>query len=99
MKGIKIGKLTIKTILLIVTVIVAVAMLVSAWGGLIDPNKSRLLPLATLAMPIVLIVNLLMALVWLLMLKWKYALIPIAAIAVSWSPVSTVCPLNMLAKN
>ena len=99
MKSIKIGKLTIKTILLIVTVIVAVAMLVSAWGGLVDPNKSRLLPLATLAMPIVLIVNLLMALVWLLMLKWKYALIPIAAIAVSWSPVSTVCPLNMLAKN
>ncbi len=98
MKGLRLGKLTIKTVLLLITVVMAVTMLLSAWGGLVSPEKSRLLPLATLAMPLVLIVNVVMALVWLCMFKWKYALIPIVAIAVSWSPVSMVCPLNFFAK-
>ncbi len=99
MKGLKLGKITIKAVLLTITIILAAAMLMSAWGGLVDPNESTLLPVATLALPIVLAVNVIVALVWLIMLKWKYALIPIAAIVVSWGPVSTVCPLNFFAKN
>lgn len=97
MKGFWLGKITIKAILLIITLIMAVAMLIAAWGGVVDPNKSSLMPLATLSMPVVLIGNAVVALVWLLMLKWKYALIPLATIAISWSPVSTVCPINLLA--
>ena len=99
MKGLKLGKMTIKAVLLVITLVVAVAMLVSAWGGLVNPEKSRLLPLATLAMPFVLMVNVLMAIVWLCLFKWKYALIPIAVIALSWSPVSTVCPMNIFARD
>ena len=99
MKGLKIGKRAVAVTLIIFTVMVAVAMLVSAWGGLVNPNESTLMPIATLAMPIVLVVNVFVAIVWLLMLKWKLALIPIAAIVVSWSPVSTVCPINLFAKN
>lgn len=99
MEGWRIGKKTLKVVLLSVTVMIAVAMLVSAWGGLVDPHKSRLMPLATLAMPIVLIVNLAVALGWLCALRWKYALIPLVAVLVSWSPVSTVFPLNVFAKN
>lgn len=99
MKGLKQGKTTIKAILITITVVMAVAMLMSAWGGLVDPNESTLMPLATLAMPIVIMLNVLIAIVWSLMLKWKFALIPIATIVVSWGPVSTVCPLNFFSKN
>ncbi len=99
MKGLKFSKLTIKTLLLVVTMLAAIAMLISAWGGLVNPAKSRLLPLATLSMPIVIMVNVVVSLVWLCFLKWKYALIPIVAIVVSWSAVSTVCPVNFFAKN
>ncbi len=99
MKGLKLGKITIKAVLLAITVVMAVVMLLSAWGGVVDPHKSSLMPLLTLGMPVVLIVNVIIALAWLLLFRWKYALIPIVAIAVSWSPVSTVCPLNLFAKN
>ena len=99
MKRLKLGKKTIKVVLLTITVVMAVAMLMSAWGGVVDPNDSTLMPLATLALPILLIANLIVAIVWLIMLKWKFALIPIAVIAVSWSPVSTVCPINIFAKD
>lgn len=98
MKAKKIGKNTLKVVLLSITVLIAVAMLMSAWGGLVNPTKSRVLPLATLAMPLILIVNLVVALLWLCVLRWKYALIPLAAIIISWSPVSTVCPLNFFSR-
>lgn len=99
MKGLKLGKITIKAVLLFITVVMAVTMLVAAWEGLVDPGESRLLPLATLAMPMVLLVNVLVAILWIVMLKWKVALIPLVAIAVSWSPVSSVCPVNIFARN
>jgi endonuclease/exonuclease/phosphatase (EEP) superfamily protein YafD len=99
MKGLKLGKITIKAVLLTITIVMAVLMLMSAWGGLVDPNTSTLFSLLTLGMPVVLIINVIIALVWLLLFKWKYALIPIAAIAISWNPVSTVCPLNLFAKD
>lgn len=99
MEGWKISKKTLKVVLLSITVMIAVAMLVSAWGGLVDPHKSRLLPLATLAMPIVLMVNLAVALAWLCVLRWKYALIPLVAVLISWSPVSTVFPITIFHKS
>lgn len=97
MTGFKLGKITVKAVLMAVTIVLALAMLVAAWGGMVDPSKSRLLPLATLAMPVVLVANILVAVLWLLMLKWKQALVTIAAITVSWSPVSTVCPITFFA--
>jgi len=97
MSGLKIGKNTIKILLLALTIVLAIMLLVSAWGGCVDPHSSKLLPLLTLALPIVLMVNLVVALIWCLFLRWRYALIPIAAVVFSWQPVNTVCPLNVFA--
>ena len=99
MKGLKLGKITIKAVLLAITLVLAVAMLLSAWGGYVNPSHSSIFPLATLALPIVLIANVLIALVWLCLFKWKFAIIPIAAIAVTWGSVSNVCPLNLFSSN
>ena len=95
----KIGKNTVKIILLVITVIMAIALIASAWGGVVHPDTSRLLPLLTLGMPVVLIVNVVIMLAWLVVFKWRYALIPLAAMLCSWSPLSTVCPLNVFATN
>ena len=99
MKGLKLGKITIKVVLLTITVVMAVLMLLSAWGGGVDPNTSTLFPMLTLGMPIVLIINLVIMVAWLLFLRWRYALIPLVAMLFSWGPISTVCPLNVFARN
>lgn len=99
MGALKIGKNTVKAILLVVTVVMALALVASAWGGVVHPHDSRLLPLLTLGMPVVLIVNVVIMLAWLVLLKWRCALIPVVAMLCSWSPLTTVCPLNILATN
>ena len=99
MKGLKLGKITVKAVLLTITIVMAVLMLMSAWGGVVDPNTSTLFSMLTLGMPIVLIVNLVILVMWLLLFRWRYALIPLVAVLLSWGPISTVCPLNVFAKN
>lgn len=97
-KGLKMGKNTVKVILLCITVLMALLLVASAWGGLIDPRKSTLFPLLTLGLPIVLIVNLGILILWLIAMRWKCALIPLVAIVISWSPISTVFPINLFDK-
>ena len=99
MEGLKLGKKTLKAVLLFITALMAILMLMSAWGGKVHPNKGFLFPMLTLGMPIVFIANLVIMVLWLLFLRWRYALITLAALLLSWSPISTVCPLNVFAKN
>lgn len=96
MKGIKIGRKTIKVLLLSITLIVSVLLVASAWGGLVDPKHVRILPFLTLALPLLLVADVLAIVVWLVLMKWKCALIPFVALVVAWVPVRTVFPVNVL---
>lgn len=96
MKGRKIGKNTVKVLLLTITVVVAVLLVVSAWGGKVDPNENAWLPLMTLGLPVFLAADVAVLLAWLVGMRWKYALIPFAALLLSWSPVRSVFPINLL---
>lgn len=98
MKGLKFGKKTLKVLLLIVTIAMAVVLVVSAWGGKVSPVDSRILPLLTLALPALLIINIVILISWLVVLRWKYSLITLVAVLLSWSPLSTVSPLNVFPK-
>ncbi len=99
MKGLKTGRRAVELTFIVITVVMALMLVAAAWGGLVPPASSRMMPLLTLAMPIVLAFNVLIAVVWLLMLQWKQALLPVVAIAISWSPVTTVCPVNLSSQN
>ena len=99
MKGLKIGKRAVAVTLIVITIVMALLLVAAAWGGLVHPSKSRFLPFLTLSLPVVLIINIVIMLAWLLMLKWKYALITVAAIVVAWGPITTVCPLNIFSKS
>ena len=99
MKGLKIGKRAVAVTLIVITIVMALLLVAAAWGGLVHPSKSRFLPFLTLSLPVVLIINIVIMLAWLLMLKWKYALITVAAIVLAWGPITTVCPLNIFSKS
>ena len=98
-KGLKMGKRTLKVILLCCTMFMALLLVVSAWGGYVNPNSFSFLSVLTLALPLILIINLVMMIAWLVVLRWRYALITLVALLLSWGPISTVCPLNVFAKN
>jgi endonuclease/exonuclease/phosphatase (EEP) superfamily protein YafD len=98
-KGLKMGKRTLKVILLCCTMFMALLLVVSAWGGYVNPNSFSFLSVLTLALPLILIINLVIMIAWLVVLRWRYALITLAALLLSCGSISTVCPLNVFAKN
>ena len=76
------------------TIALALVMITSAWGGLVSPLHSRVIPLLTLAMPFIFILNI-MALVVLLVFKNRnMCLVIFAALLISWPGLRTICPLN-----
>ena len=87
MKKRKIGKKTLKVLLLSLTVLVAVLLVASAWGGMVNPHNTHVLPLLTLALPIILVANVVVMVAWLAAMRWRYALISFAAIVLAWLPV------------
>ena len=95
MKGIKIGKRSLKITLIVITSLMAIALLASAWGGLVHPAKSRILPFLILALPLTFVINVVIMLSWLIALRWKISLITLVALLLSYQPLSTVCPMNL----
>ena len=83
-KGLKTGMHTFKAILLVLTVLMGLLLVASAWGGYVNPNRFSFFSVLTLGLPLILIINFVMLLVWLLVLQWRYALISLAAIMLSW---------------
>lgn len=81
---------------IVVTVLLAVALIISAFGGYYSPER-RFAPffiLAVMALPAVLFINASTAVIWLIRKRWLAALIPIAAIAISWQSVRTVFAMH-----
>jgi len=95
-KALVAGKDTIKVVLLGVTILMAVTLFASAWGGYVNPLSSTFFPVLTLALPIFFIVNLVIMIGWLVLLRWKYALISFAAILLSWGSIRLVFPINFI---
>lgn len=95
-KGFKIGKQTLKVTMLIFTIVFALLLVASAWGGHINPNTFTFLSFLTLGLPILLIVNLLIMIMWLIVWRWRFALISLAAIILSWGGIRTVFPINII---
>lgn len=95
-KGLKTGMHTFKAILLVLTVLMGLLLVASAWGGYVNPNRFSFFSVLTLGLPLILIINFVMLFVWLLVLQWRYALISLAAIMLSWGSVRLVFPVNVL---
>ena len=79
----------------VLTFMLCVLLVFSAYGGHIDPHQSTISALATLGFPIVLIFSVILALAWIIVGKWRIALFVLVAILLSWPTVSIVTPLNI----
>ena len=99
MRGLKIGKIAVKWITLIITIVMAMLLVASAWGGAVSPSSSNWLPVLTLAFPIFLLINSALLLLWLVTLQWRHVLVIVVAIVLSWTTVRVICPLNFFASN
>ena len=84
-----------KAVCVIGTIVLAAVLVLSAYSGHVDPNRTSLFAFIALTFPFVLGLTLLVALLWLVALRWRVALIPLAAIALSWPTVRIVSPLHI----
>ncbi len=86
----------LKVVVTTSAVVVAVAQLVSAYGGCFDPRShSTLWPLATLAFPAVLAISLLLSALWLVLRRWRCAALQVAAVLLSWPTVAVTAPVHL----
>lgn len=85
----------VRLVCVVLTILLAMVLIFSAYGGRTHPSQGTIYPLATLALPIVLVVSMTAALAWIVVGRWKVSLILFAALLLSWPTVRTVCPLNV----
>lgn len=83
---------------ILLTVVLSLVMLASAYGGIVDPRTTTKPAILTLGLPYIAMLTAVVAVVWLVLRQWRYALVPIAAIVLAWSPISRTVPLNVFDK-
>lgn len=81
----------------IIALVVALLLLVSSYSYLISPFRSVIFSFLGLAYPIFFVLNILLLLLF-LFIKKKLALIPIAAMLLSWGSITSYFPLNVSSK-
>lgn len=76
-----------------ITCLLAIATVMAGWCGHVHPADSRLLTLLGLALPVLLIINLLVALCWAFG-RSRWAFVPLAAFLLNWSYLSATYQLR-----
>lgn len=85
--------LTIR-IIVAANVVIIILMLLMGNADRIDPREHSIMETMGLAFPVVLALNVVFLVFW-LVFKWRYAIIPLAGFAICWGPVRRYCPLNI----
>lgn len=80
-------------VLLAANALVALSMLLSAYSSSIDPQTYPVWSCIGLFFPVLLLANLLFLLFW-LVVRRRYALLPLLAILACWGTVTTYFPMN-----
>lgn len=80
---------------LLLTVLLGMALVVSAYGGYVDPRISTKPSVLTLALPYLALSVAAVAVIWLLLRQWRSLAVAVLCIAVSWPSICVVCPLHL----
>lgn len=80
---------------MVFTVLLAVAYVVSAYGGMVDPAESSKYALLCLGYPILFWLSWLVLVVWAVLRQWKIAAITVVSFLATASPMLTYFPLNV----
>ena len=89
------GKTVAKYVILAVTVLVAVVLLASAWGGLVNPEVTAVTAMLNLAFPLVVPVALVWTVVVALMRLWRDVIVMAVALVVTIPVLKVVSPLHL----
>ena len=81
-------------ILRIISFILFILTLLSAFGGRINPTYVMLPSALTLALPYLAIATAVVSLAWFCAGRWITAAIGVAVLVAAWKPVSTAIPLH-----
>lgn len=84
-----------KYIARLLAIIAAFVLLISAYGGRVDPTIWVMPSMATLALPIVALVVLLLLAVLALCKQWRAAVIIVGALLLSWPTLRLISPFNL----
>ena len=76
--------------------LLAVALVASAWGGLVKPERGWFIPMLTLGLPVLLALAVIDIVVVAVMRKWKWLLVMLAALIVAWPTARNITPLNVV---
>ena len=84
----------VKTILRIVSIIIFVVTILSAFGGRIDPSLTALPSTLTLALPYLTILTALITIAWICTHKFFTGALGVLTLLVIWTPATVVVPLH-----
>jgi len=88
----------IRYIVFTANIIAILALFLSVLAWYIPPEKTTLFSYLGLGFIFILIVNILFTLLWIVFLKWKYALVSFLAMAICICPILTYFPLHSKSK-
>lgn len=94
--SIKLFKHGVNTILIIISILLSISTVISAFSGLINPVSNAKFALLGMLFPILLILIILLLGVLLIMRRWKISIIPIATIIITIQSTLTYFPFNIV---
>ena len=80
---------------LLLTALLGMVLVASAYGGHIDPRISTKPSVLTLALPYLAMTMAVVAVLWLLLRQWRALILAVLSIAVSWPSIRVVCPMHL----
>ena len=84
-----------KVICHLLAIVMAFALLFSAYGGRVDPTVWTLPSLATLALPVVALAAVVLMVVLALCKQWRAAVVILGALMLSWPTLKLISPVNL----
>lgn len=82
-------------LLLCANVLIVAGLLITGYSGIINPVYHPYLSLIGFSFPAFLLANAAFVVFWLLV-KWKYTVVPVLGMILAYSPVHTYFPINMI---
>ena len=83
-----------RKILFAINIILAIALAATAYAGVMNPVSYHYLSLIGFAFPVMAVANIIFIPLWLIADRQK-TLLPIAALAIVWSPLREYAPINI----
>ncbi|MDO4510575.1 MAG: endonuclease/exonuclease/phosphatase family protein [Bacteroidales bacterium] len=80
---------------IVLTMVLSALTVYAAYSGTIHPQRSLIAPMAALAFPFILALEVATGLVWLIARRWRCSLIVWVAVLIAWPSVRVVSPLNV----